>query len=132
MRDDKRRMMEAVIIAVIMLAVVAFCRTAWSAEIVDSERLADSIYIAEGKDIAKPYGIMRDYCKRGDPDGQCRKGCLQTIEKWKQRLVYTDAEDFIRQFAEIYCPTKGDLRKAERRLNKHWPKNVIYFYNKGT
>jgi len=132
MKNKDNRFIDTVIIAVTILAVIAFCRTAWSAEIVNSERLADAIYLAEGGDIAKPYGIMRDYCKRGDPDGQCRKGCIQTIDKWKQRLVYTDSNDFIRQFAEIYAPTKGDLREAERRLNKHWPKNVLHFYNKGT
>lgn len=125
MQDDKRRMTNSIIIAVMILAVIACCPTAWSAEIVDSSRLADAIYKAEGGDISKPYGILKDYCKRGDPDGQCRKGCIQTIDKWKKKIIYSDAEGFIKQFAEIYAPSKA------HPLNKNWPGNVIHFYRKG-
>jgi hypothetical protein len=130
MRQDNR-LIEAVIIGFLLCASLLWAQKAWSGEIVDTGRLVEAIRKAEGGTKAvKPYGIMKDYCHKGAVS-QCRKGALQTIEKWKERLVYTDAEDFIRQFAEIYAPTKGDLREAERRLNKNWPKNVLHFYNKG-
>lgn len=102
---------------------------AW-AETVDNELLADSIFKAENS-RTKPYGIMKDYCKPGDPDGQCRKGCLQTIEKNLSRIEHTDANEFIEKFAEVYAPTKGKLRKDEREKNPNWPKNVKYFYHRG-
>jgi len=91
---------------------------------IDSQRLADAIGKAENSWHYKPYGVLKDYCKPYDPDGQCRKGCIQTIDKWKAKLKYTDENDFIRQFAEIYAPRKS------HPLNHNWPKNVLFYYKK--
>ena len=98
---------------------------------IDVERLADAIYQAENSD-SKPYGIMKPYCKPNDPDGQCRKGCIQTINK--RLRMYQNAgttQDFITYLGSTYCPTTGDLRPAEKQLNGYWVTNVKYFYKKG-
>ena len=86
MRQDNR-LIDAFIVAFIVGLALLWAGKAWSAEIVDTEKLVEAIKKAEGS-ISHPYGIMRDYCKAGDPDGQCRKGALQTIDKWKRKLDY--------------------------------------------
>lgn len=97
---------------------------------IDVERLADAIYKAENSD-SKPYGIMKPYCKPNDPDGQCRKGCIQTINK-RLRMYQNSGStlDFITYLGKTYCPTTGDLRPAEKQLNRYWATNVKYFYKK--
>ena len=67
----------------------------------NTERLADAIQKAENS-YRHPYGILKPYCKPGDPDGKCRLGCIQTIEKWRKKLSYTTDRDFIEQFSKIY------------------------------
>jgi hypothetical protein len=127
MRQDNR-IIEAVIIAFLLACSLLWASRAWSAEVVDVGRLADAIYKAENSK-SNPYGIMRDYCHAG-AEAQCRKGCVQTIQKWAKRLEYSDMEGFLRQFAEIYAPTHGKtLRKAEREKNPNWYRNVLTFYN---
>ena len=131
MRRSRVRMLQDLLILACLLGMtLLWARQAWSAEIVDTGRLVEAIKKAENSYI-HPYGIMRDYCKAGDPDGQCLKGCIQTVEKWKRKLDYRSAEEFIRKFGEIYAPTKGKtLRKAEREKNPNWAKNVLHFYNR--
>ena len=123
MRQDQR-LAEAIVIAFIVACSLLWANKAWSSEIVDTNRLAVAIGKAENSWGYKPYGILKDYCKAGDPDGQCLKGCKQTINKWKQKLVYSDVDGFLRKFAEIYAPSKA------HKLNKNWFRNVRYHYNK--
>lgn len=91
--------------------------------------LVEAIKSAEGSKN-HPYGILKPYCKPNDPNGQCRKGCIQTINKWKKKLSYTSPEDFIRQFGAIYCPI-SDPRDISG-LNKNWVRNVTKFYHSYT
>lgn len=97
---------------------------------VNTAYLADSIRIAEGVNSRKPYGILRDYCsdKNSKSIAQCRKGCIQTIEKWKKKLTYSDYRDFIRQFGSIYCPLSD--KRDKKGLNKNWVRNVTLLYQK--
>jgi hypothetical protein len=62
----------------LMLAVSLLCVAASYA--VSDDVIADAIKRAENSK-SHPYGILRAYCKPGDPNGQCRMGCLQTIDK---------------------------------------------------
>lgn len=126
MRNDNR-MMDSVIVIFILALALIWAGKAWSYEVVDVDRLADAIYKAEGS-ITNPYGIMRDYCHAG-AEAQCRKGCIQTINKWKERLKYSDVEGFLRQFAEVYAPTRN-ASNDPMGLNKNWYKNVLHFYRK--
>ena|SRR3990167_3051559 len=95
---------------------------------VDVNRLADAIKGAENS-YNHPYGILKPYCKAGDPNGQCRKGCKQTIEK---RLRLWDGKgDFIAYLGRSYAPIEGKtLTNDERRLNVNWVKNVKFFLKK--
>lgn len=92
-----------------------------------NEQLADAIYKAEGGAISKPYGIMKDYCKRGDVSGQCRKGCIQTIEH--ARKDWSGQGDFIAFLGSRYAPTEGATNDPTG-LNSNWVKNVNHFLNK--
>mgnify|MGYP001267185185 CR=1 FL=1 len=94
---------------------------------IDVEKLANAIYLAEGGSRAvKPYGILKDYCKKGDPDGQCRKGCIQTINK--RYKMWDKQGDFISYLSKSYCPIGAE--NDPKGLNKNWVKNVSHFYNK--
>lgn len=131
MKQDNR-LVEAVILAFLVAVALLWSGRAWSTEIVDTERLVTAIGRAENSWGYKPYGVMRNYCKPYDPDGQCRKGAIQTVEKWKRKLDYKSADEFIRKFAEIYAPTKGDLRPMEKKNNPNWYRNVLYFYSRNS
>jgi hypothetical protein len=96
-----------------------------SAQDVNVPALVDAIKSAEGS-IKHPYGILKPYCKPNDPDGQCRKGCTQTVNKWLKRISYTSPEDFIRQFGAIYCPI--GVSNDPNGLNKNWVRNVTKLY----
>ena len=125
MRQDNR-IIEAVILAFLVAVVLLWAGNAWSAETIDTMRLVSAIKRAENS-YRHPYGILKDYCKAGDPDGQCRKGCVQTINKWKSKLEYSDVEGFLKQFANIYAPCKG-ASNDPNGLNKNWYKNTLHFY----
>ena len=93
---------------------------------IDIEKLADAIKKSENS-INHPYGILKKYCKPHDPDGQCRKGCVQTIE---HALKDWDGEiDFISFLGGRYAPigTAND----PKGLNRNWIKNVKNFYDGG-
>jgi hypothetical protein len=94
---------------------------------IDVEKLANSIKKAENSK-SKPYGILRDYCKAGDIDGQCRKGCIQTINK-RLKMWRSEGEpgDFISYMSKSYCPIGAS--NDPKGLNKNWVKNVTHFYN---
>ena len=86
-----------------------------------AEETCEAIRQAENS-YSHPYGIMRDYCKPGDPDGQCRKGCIQTVNK---RLgLWNKVDDFITYLGSSYCPPDA------HPLNKHWVGNVKFFLKK--
>jgi len=97
------------------------------AQDIDFEKLADAIYLAEGGTKAvKPYGVLRDYCIKGDINGQCRKGCIQTIEK--RYRMWSKTGDFISYLSRSYCPIGA--KNDPKGLNKNWVRNVTHFYNK--
>lgn len=111
-----------------LLAIFFFSNLATSYAVeIDTHLLADAIKVAEGSKN-HPYGILRSYCKPNDPDGQCRKGCIQTIEKWKKKLTYNTNEEFIAKFGAIYCPIGAS--NDPNGLNRNWVKNVTLLYKK--
>ena len=109
----------------LILIAFLFCTPIASAEI-DVHTLANAIWQAEGGfNASRPYGVMKDYCS-WNTASQCRKGCIQTIEKWKARIFYVDFLDFIKKFAQIYAPVGAE--NDPTGLNAHWVRNVVYFY----
>lgn len=92
------------------------------AEEVNIEALTNAIYKAEGGSKTKyPYGILTKY-----KHTTARQACVNTIKHalrdWNRK------DDFIAFLGSRYCPigAKNDLQG----LNKHWIKNVKYFYAK--
>lgn len=103
-------------------------REGYALETLDQNRLVEAIKRAENS-TAHPYGVMRSYCKPNDPDGQCRRGCAQTVAKWAKMLEYASADEFIDKFGDIYAPTKGATNDP-KGLNRNWKNNTKYFYAK--
>jgi hypothetical protein len=94
---------------------------------VDSQRLADAIYLAEGgKKTRYPYGIKSIPC---EGENACRQICLNTINNNKKRfLKQSKYKDYIEFLGSRYCPLNI---KGEYHLNKNWVRNVKHFYQKG-
>lgn len=105
------------------------------------ERLADAIYIAEGKTSAsRPYGIFYKGCDWSNP-AYCRRICLNTIKKrYRLWLVNTTSPSnrdngsnsylgaFIAFLGASYAPLKASNDPSG--LNQHWIKNVSFHYAK--
>lgn len=108
-----------VFLAVIILALaLLWAGKAWSAEIVDAERLATAIYKAEGN---KNYGILKKIKGKN-----YRKACIQTIHHAERD--WNGQGDFLEFLAARYAPIGAE--NDPRCLNRNWLKNVRYFYNK--
>ena len=89
----------------------------------DFERLADSIYRAEGAEKAKkPFGILSIPCEGYE---ECRQICLNTLKNnFKRWEASSKKKPYLEFLAERYAPRKA------HPLNTNWLKNVRYFYNK--
>jgi hypothetical protein len=99
---------------------------AYGQSVINVERLADAIYIAEGGSRTKhPYGILQKY-KHTTP----RQACINTIKSNMRRYHAQGAHgDFITYMARTYCPVGA--ANDPTGLNKNWVRNVTYYYNKG-
>ena len=94
-----------------------------------NEEILKAIYLAEGgKKAQYPYGIRSINCAT---ESECRRICLNTIRNNRVRFAkygHKNHPDFISFLGSRYCPTNGTALSAnERKLNKHWIKNVRYF-----
>ena len=89
----------------------------------DIERLADSIYLAEGgAKTSYPYGILTKY-KTTTP----HQACINTI---KHALKDWDGKgDFIEFLGSRYCPVGA--KNDPQGLNKNWVRNVKFYYERG-
>ena len=96
------------------------------ADTINIEKLADSMYLAEGGAKTKhPYGILKKY-KTTTP----RQACINTIKSGLKRYsVYKGKDDFITFLSKTYAPLNAD--NDPTGLNANWISNVSYFYNKG-
>lgn len=106
--------------------IILFCAVTARAEEIDINRLADSIYLAEGGSHTRhPYGILKKY-KTTTP----RQACINTIKSALRRYEKSDKSvEFISFLGKTYCPTTGNhLTSDEKKLNVFWVKNVSYFY----
>ena len=98
----------------------------YAGEVLDVDKLMEAIRRSENS-YNHPFGILKSYCKPGDPDGQCAKGCRQTIEKWMRLLKWNTVDEFIEQFGGIYAPRH--VTNDPHDLNNHWVTNVRYWYH---
>lgn len=102
----------------VMLLLLTGCAKA--VEVINVEKLADAIYIAEGGAKAShAYGILQHY-----KTTSARQACINTINHslrdWDKK------SDFISFLGSRYCPVGCD---NDVGTNKYWIKNVKYFYN---
>jgi len=113
------------VMALCLVMLLFFTREA-KAEVVDIERLADAIYIAEGgAKTNHPYGILTKY-KTTTP----RQACINTIKSGLKRFAkQTEEKDFIVFLGKTYCPIGA--KNDPKGLNKNWVKNVTYHYERG-
>jgi len=94
------------------------------AEIINIEKLADSIYWAEGgAKTNHPYGILAHY-KHTTP----RMACINTINSSLRRFAkQTKERDFIHFLSLTYCPIGCS---NDNGTNRFWERNVKYFLAK--
>ena len=106
------------ILFIILLA--ASCTSAIAS--IDTNRLANAIYLAEGGAKARsPYGICS---VKVSGTVQARSVCLRTIKHALDDYRGGEA-GFIDFLADRYCPTKVDPVG-----NVNWKKNVKFLYAK--
>ena len=93
-------------------------------------RLADSIYLAEGGNKTNyPYGVKSIKCKNGE-NGGCRvvtiRSIKNNIKRYNKQLSGKagDIKGFIIHMGKRWCPPSA------HKLNVHWVKNVHYYMNK--
>lgn len=112
------------IIALLAIFLTSNLATSYAKEI-DIPRLADAIYKAEGgSKTSHPYGILKHY-KTTTP----RQACINTIKSNLKRYKASKSqEDFILFMSRSYCPIGAS--NDPYGLNKHWVKNVRFFYGK--
>jgi len=114
------------IASILLCGVILFlCVGTAGADIIDTGRLADAIYMAEGGTKTRhPYGILKKY-KTTTP----RQACINTIKSALRRYEKSDKSvDFISFLSKTYCPIGAS--NDPMGLNKNWVKNVYYFYNR--
>ena len=89
------------------------------------ERLADSIFLAEGGHKTRhPYGILTKY-KTTTP----RQACLNTIRNQaKRHKEHGCGLDFLSCLAKRYCPVGAE--NDPMNLNVNWLNNVRRLYAK--
>jgi len=118
------RHVESIIFALLLCAgiVILASSCVFGGEI--DEGLADAIFKAEGGHKATwLYGIKSvSYTDEAD----ARRICLNTIRNHRKRHAkHTCGVEFVECLGNRYCPP------TIHPLNKHWVKNVKYFYDNG-
>lgn len=97
-----------------------------------NEEIVNAIYHAEGGKKAKyKYGIRSVSYSN---EKEARKICLNTVRNNRKRFAdygHRQYSTFIEFLGSRYCPTKGALTQAEKRLNPNWVRNVEFFLAKG-
>ena len=88
--------------------------------------VVDAIFIAEGGAKAHYlYGIRSVHYK---DLAEAQRICFRTVRHAQKDWTRQGKKgDFIQFLGNRYCPTKGMLSKAERKVNGNWVKNVRWF-----
>ena len=90
------------------------------AEEIDWDRLVEAIYKAENSE-KYPYGI-KSIDTKGNKE-YARQICMNTVKNNYKRWIVAGKPKPYREFlGDRYCPP------TVHKLNKHWVKNVRYFY----
>lgn len=111
----------------IVVTLVLIGQVARAEEVIDPERLADAIYLAEGGKLAVvPYGILSVKVK---DEAEARRVCLNTIRnnmaRWQWARQNGDTRDYIQFLGDRYCPVGAG---NDNGTNRFWEKNVRKLY----
>jgi len=113
-----------IIIIALMTIFVLGKRMGWCEEYTN-EQIADAIYIIEGGSKAQfAYGIRS---VKYSTLAKARRICLNTIRNNRIRYAkygYKQYPDYLSFLQSRYCPTKGKLSIAEKKLNGNWLRNL--------
>ena len=112
-------------IKIIVLTAMLLTPTISQATVVNVDKLADAIYLAEGgSKTSHPYGILKRYISTTP-----RQACINTIKSAIKRFNnQTKEKDFIHFLSLTYCPIGAS--NDPTGLNRNWEKNVKHFYNR--
>ena len=85
------------------------------------EQIVNAIYIIEGGAKATfAYGIRS---VKYSTVAEARRICFNTVRKNRKRYAdygYKQYPDYLSFLQSRYCPTRGKLSGAERKLNGNW------------
>lgn len=113
-------------IALALFFAIAFvdCAMAETIEGYEIERLAESIYKAEGgKKAKKPYGILSIPCEGREHCGRiCRNTIRNNLRRWARN---GQKQPFIEFLGARYAPIGAN---NDNGTNKHWIGNVSNIY----
>jgi len=112
----------------ILILLLLICSVA-SAEKIDDLKLVDAIFIAEGGYKATYLYGIRSIPYKDESDA--RQICLNTVRNQRKRHAkHTCGLTYLECLANRYCPVGA--KNDPKGLNRHWLKNVLYYYNKGS
>lgn len=117
-------------IAIVTVLALLLCVIASASEVIDSQRMADAIYQAEGgANAVVPYGILS---VKVSSEHEARRVCINTINnnmaRWQWARQNGDDRDFISFLGDRYCPLGAS--NDPKGLNSHWKNNVRRAYGK--
>jgi hypothetical protein len=129
------RKQDILILALCLLAIIALCflwvKVSYAEEYTDTE-IVNAIYKIEGGAKATfAYGIRSVHYSTV---AEARRICFNTVRNNRKRYAqygYREYPDFLSFLQSRYCPTKGKLSRAEKKLNGYWLNNLKNQLRKG-
>ena len=122
---------ETILLITLLIAIFCVWGLARAEEYTDTE-IVNAIYVIEGGASADyAYGIRSVHYSSV---AEARQICFNTVRNNRKRYAqygYKEYPDFLSFLQSRYCPTKGKLSKAEKRLNGYWLNNLRYQLQKG-
>ena len=119
-------------VALMTLFIASLAASLARAEEYSDTQIVRAIWHTEGGQKAQfAYGIRSIKYK---DIAEARKICYNTVRNNRRRYAqygHKQYPDYLSFLASRYCPTKGKLSQAEKKLNGNWLKNVRYFLRKG-
>ena len=111
-------------LSLLIIWLLLCCGYGYTLDWTDAE-IASAIYIIEGgAKAAYLYGIRS---VRYRDAAEARAICLRSIRNNRKRYAdygHLKYPDFLAFLQSRYCPTKGKLSQAEKKLNGHWLPNL--------
>ena len=111
-------------LSLLIIWLLLFCGPGYALDYTDTA-IVDAIYIIEGKTkAAYLYGIRSVHYRDA---ADARAICLRTVRNNRKRYAdygYKQYPNFLAFLASRYCPVRGKLSQAEKKLNGHWLPNL--------